>query len=135
MTNYSAAGATKHFVQTRIGDEVLAEAACAEPGIIKIDVEGAEMAVLRGLTGRLETARPILFFEMLPNFVGFDRRMLRETERTARNAAPVALLEFLTARGYEVRQIGNDGVEHRIERFDLDSPDAYVGSDYVAYPD
>jgi FkbM family methyltransferase len=39
------------------------------PGVVKVDVEGAELAVLRGMARTLETARPVVFVELHPVWV------------------------------------------------------------------
>ncbi len=40
------------------------------PDVLKIDVEGAEREVLRGMTGLLSEARPLLFLEIHPHRLG-----------------------------------------------------------------
>ena len=50
--------------EVRRGDAVLAEKRLEGPiGLVKIDVEGAELAVLRGLTGSLREFGPLILFE------------------------------------------------------------------------
>lgn len=58
------------------------------PAMVKIDVEGAEAAVIRGGAGLLRTARPVLFLEL----------HLDELER--RRESTAALLQRLAAIGY-----------------------------------
>jgi FkbM family methyltransferase len=50
----------------RRGDDVLAEAGASAPSFIKIDTEGLEPQVLRGLAKTLAGARPMVFVEWLP---------------------------------------------------------------------
>lgn len=42
------------------------------PDFIKIDVEGAELKVLRGARETLERSRPILYVEVMPGAFGYD---------------------------------------------------------------
>jgi hypothetical protein len=52
-------------------------------------------------------------------------------QNTARADAIHALFK---EAGYEVYQIDPRGDEHRLERFDLDDAQGYVGCDYIARP-
>lgn len=121
-------------IQVRIGDDVLAELGAEPPGIIKIDVEGVEVSVLRGLERTLRTAQPILFFEVLPNFAGAERRPVAPDVRERQTANAAALWELLADLGYGVRQGQASGEERELDRFMLDDPARFEGSDYVAYP-
>ena len=126
--------AAMRLTPARVGDEVLAELDVRAPGIVKIDVEGAELSVLRGLDRTMREARPICFFEVLPNFTSMERKLLdAETCERNRVEAKDLMLLFANLR-YSVQQIDLDGAEHPITSFDLDSPLSYRGSDYVAYP-
>lgn len=74
-----------HLNRTRVGDqdgpeEITLDAYCEdaeEPTVVKIDVEGAEAAVLRGAEATLREHGPELFVEMHPEFLrdrGDDQR-------------------------------------------------------------
>lgn len=126
--------AVRSHIPVRVGDEALAELGAEAPAIVKVDVEGAEISVFRGLARTIAAARPICFFEVLPNFVGEARDPIA-ADAAARNRATARdLMTFFMAAGYGVRQIDQAGAERPIAGFDLDTPAAYAGSDYVAYP-
>lgn len=116
------------------GDDVQAVLGTGPVGIIKIDVEGAELDVLRGLAGVIARDRPAIVFEVLPNYEGFDRIPLPADHAARRRASATAIREFLTARGYRLFQITPDGTQAPITDFDLDMPERFVSSDYLAEP-
>ena len=123
------------FVPVRIGDDVLDELGLDAPAIIKVDVEGAEAEVFEGLRGTIGRAKPICFFEVLPNYVGLERTMINADAATANREASISLMQYFSGLGYQIRQIAADGSEHAIDAFDLENVDTYRGCDYVAYPD
>ena len=71
-------------------DDLVASLALPGVAVIKIDVDGAELAVLRGATGVFERHRPTVVFEVCPY-------LLTEPANSA-----VELLAFFTSRGYEL---------------------------------
>jgi FkbM family methyltransferase len=70
------------------------------PMLVKIDVEGAELVVLRGATGLLRRNRPTLLLSVHPQFLPSFRQ----------SAADVA--EFLRACDYRWKLLANDHEEH-----------------------
>jgi FkbM family methyltransferase len=58
--------------------------------LIKIDVEGFEMEVLRGLRKTLETVQPILIVEINPGMLAYQE------------SSPAELFRFLTSLGYRI---------------------------------
>jgi hypothetical protein len=80
----------------RLDDEV-ASGTVPPPDLVKIDTEGAELAVLRGMTNILASYRPALYLEMH----GAD-----DADKRARVAA---IVSFLTQRGYvDIRHVETD---------------------------
>ena len=59
-----AAQTTQERVRVVALDQLLQEEGLQEPNLIKIDVEGAELAVLQGAAALLTRARPMLLMEM-----------------------------------------------------------------------
>jgi FkbM family methyltransferase len=122
------------YVSARVGDEVLAELGIDEVAIIKVDVEGAELQVFRGLEKTVAEYRPVCFFEVLPNYTGEARTPIDDVRATHNRSAAASLRDFFAKHNYFIHQIDGSGVEQPIEKFDLDSPADFIGSDYVAHP-
>jgi FkbM family methyltransferase len=89
-------------VITEPGDPVIEELSPPAISAIKIDVEGFELEVLRGLKGTLMQHRPLVICEVLapdPDRDGFDARIQRVSE----------LLSLASEVGYVVLSMGTDG--------------------------
>ncbi len=122
------------LVPARVGDEALEEIGLRNIGVIKIDVEGAELNVLSGLVKVLSTQRPVVIFEVLPNFFGEDRVMLDPTNCARNSATANKIYDLLETAGYRISQIDERGDEREIDGFDLDDRQKYVGHDFIARP-
>jgi FkbM family methyltransferase len=132
-TRHSVFGSCQ-YVAARRGDDALVDLDARSPAIIKIDVEGAELSVLEGLSSTIQRARPICFFEVLPNYTGSARASIDPDAAASNRRSAKAIFAFFEAMAYSIYQIDAQGDEHQIPSFDLDSPDAFCGSDYVAHP-
>jgi FkbM family methyltransferase len=79
--------------------------------VIKIDTEGAEMLVLRGMQHTLEETPPdLIVLEVLPDTLSFRYIEKGAPLKRAPNAAtPENVVQFLTMYGYEPRHIWRDG--------------------------
>lgn len=117
---------------TRIGDDVIAELGLDQVAAIKIDVEGAELSVMRGLSKTFARDKPTLLFEVLPNFYGEDRVRLAPDLCAKNQETAQALYALLSDAGYVVNRIHGDGSMRPIKRFDLDDTKDYVGFNYLA---
>jgi FkbM family methyltransferase len=62
-----ASGVSTHRVKGRPLDDILSELEI-NPGLVKIDVEGAEYQVLLGMGRTLQSARPFIIFEAISPF-------------------------------------------------------------------
>lgn len=76
--------ASEESVQTIALDQ-LCEDISIDPDLIKIDIEGAEILALAGMTNILENKRPVLFIEVTPNTVRDVYRRLSEARYTVWN--------------------------------------------------
>jgi FkbM family methyltransferase len=83
----------QHFrVQTRPLDSIVRESAVSRVDVIKLDVEGAELMVLKGATETLARFSPLIILE------------LKEYQLKALGSSGAQLLGFLQDHGY--RQVG-----------------------------
>lgn len=89
------------------GDEIK-DWASIRPGIIKVDVEGAELEVLSGLKEVVEEYRPPLICEVLPVY---------STENEFRVHRQSSLLNMLSSYRYTLYHIDEAGSTRRIDGF------------------
>lgn len=122
------------FVPARKGDGALQDLNVLAPAIIKVGVEGAELSVFQGLAETIARARPICFFEVLPNYMGDNREAIDKDAAADNCRKASAIFQFFRDAGYRIYQIDFAGEESLIDAFDLDNPATFIGSDYVAHP-
>jgi FkbM family methyltransferase len=84
-------------------DDLLEDGRLSPPTLIKIDTEGAELAILRGAAGLLGTYRPTLILE-------HDEEIARDAGYTLD-----AMLEELGAYGYEIRALSESRAVERVD--------------------
>ena len=97
-----AAGAERLTFPVTTLDAEVAAGHAPPPDLVKIDVEGLELAVLRGMERLLRERAPDLLIE------------IHGADRGAKEANAAAVLSFLEAHGYECHHIESDrrvGVE------------------------
>jgi FkbM family methyltransferase len=89
-----------------VGDAVIG---ARRPKVIKIDVEGFEAHVLRGLTGTLVRDRPLIVMEMIAGHLERDR------------LSPDRLCAWLASLGYEGYRLGLRG-RHELKLTPMSAP-------------
>ncbi|MFH1154556.1 MAG: FkbM family methyltransferase [Pseudomonadota bacterium] len=83
----------KIIIETVSIDELIAEKKIMPPDIIKIDVEGAEIDVLKGMVNTLKQYRPTVIYEI-------DDRTLSKLQNKQED-----IKDFLYSFGYEIRDL------------------------------
>lgn len=77
---------------------------CGDPTVITIDVEGAELTVLRGAARTLTDARPAVFVSVHLDLPWIDEKYPGDTGDKVR--------EFMESYGYVGRWLATDHEEH-----------------------
>ncbi len=99
------------YVSVHAGDDALAEVEAGPVGLIKVDVEGAELDVLCGLAKTLEADRPCVLCEVLPVYDPDTPAGALRRDRQAQ------LEQFLASMAYAIYRVGAGSVSAPIECF------------------
>jgi FkbM family methyltransferase len=99
-------------------DQLVPDKAKSRPALVKIDVQGAEMMVLRGAAGILGTAGPALFVE------------LEEAGLNKFGASISAVLDHLAAYGYEPHWLERSGPHRKTS-----APEIHAAAGRTGYVD
>lgn len=104
-TNASDIQVIKKFVGAETGHGTIAlDDYCPPiPDVVKIDVEGAELDVLKGMREVLRENHPVLFVEIHPQFL------------SDRGETPDDILDYLKSNGYSTSQVELDHVYNEAE--------------------
>jgi FkbM family methyltransferase len=97
------------------GDEVLEKIGVSKISLIKIDVEGGELEVLRGLSRTLDEKRPIVVCEILPIYSESSASGKMRAQRQEE------VLEMMRNHGYSMQRIMPDGGRERMGEIEIHS--------------
>ena len=92
------------------GDALLSALPEQAIALIKIDVEGAELEVLRGLSATLRTKRPFVVFEVLNNYLVVTRQELSVELTAYRDERARRISAFFDGLGYAVFNIRGESL-------------------------
>jgi FkbM family methyltransferase len=125
--NWSLASHGEHTFRVRLVrlDDYLEEHPLPRLDMVKIDVEGAEVRVLRGAGRAIARFRPLIVFEVCPGWLGRMKSSVTE------------LLATVESLGYTVHSLPSDGRAERAPRIavaDLVGMDPWHWTNLVAIP-
>lgn len=126
------------YVQSKVipvfpGDDVLSMFPDDSISLIKIDVEGAELEVLKGLSSTLDRHRPFVLFEVLNNYLVVTRETLPAEMANRRNERARQISSYFDGAGYVVFNIrGRSLVRSKVITPEV-SADLSI-TDYLAVP-
>lgn len=116
------------------GDEVVEALGLEQIAFIKVDVEGAELEVLRGLQKTIARCRPIIIFEVLHHYLVALDCQLDDELIESREARLMCLEDQLRPANYRILHIeGTKGVKE-VEKIRPKRVNDLSSTDYVAVP-
>jgi hypothetical protein len=111
----------------RLGDEVIQELGVTAISVLKIDVEGAELDVLRGLANTINRFSPFILCEILPVY---DEATEIGRMRRSRTDGVVS---FLQGQGYRFARVSHDGKTAPLT--DIETHGDLEKCDYIFIPE
>lgn len=97
------------------GDDILPIFELSSISVIKIDVEGGELEVIKGLRLTIEKYMPYIFFEVLPHYLFVTQTELDKKTREFRNQRHSDMERVLRGHGYVIYQIRPNDELRRID--------------------
>jgi FkbM family methyltransferase len=91
------------------GDEIIPTFKLDSISLLKVDVEGGELEVIRGFANSIKKYKPYIVFEVLPNFLFATGQPLDEETRNARHQRHIKTDREIRAHGYVIFQIRPGG--------------------------
>ena len=120
------------YIPVELGDNILPTFGLSSISIIKIDVEGAELDVIRGLVDTINIHTPYIFFEVLPHYLFATRQELDEVTKKFRDQRHTEIEHVLKSHGYVIYQIRTDEGLHKVNVLKADKSKVF---NYIAVPD
>jgi FkbM family methyltransferase len=116
------------------GDQMVEALKIDSIAMIKIDVEGGELEVMRGFRQTLDQLSPILIFEVLPYCLVPLKQKLSQEQIDFRSGRAAQMSAFLKEKNYRILRIlpGQPLVE--IDEFDPGEVPDLSGTNYLAVP-
>lgn len=122
------------YVYAAYGDEVIDSLNIAAITLIKVDVEGAELEVIRGLKATIEKYRPFILFEVLHHYLAVTKEELDKKTIDFRESRIQELEEIIRARRYHVYQIDGSKALTKTAKIEPKFVNDLASTDFIAVP-
>jgi FkbM family methyltransferase len=116
------------------GDEVVDSLGITELGLIKIDVEGAELEVVAGLEKSIRKLRPVILFEVLHHFIAVTKQALDAETKRFRAKRIVDLENLIRSFDYRILQIIGKTAVTEVAQITPKEINELATTDYLAVP-
>ncbi|WP_189398581.1 FkbM family methyltransferase [Arenicella chitinivorans] len=116
------------------GDEIVESLEIDKLGLIKIDVEGAELEVVAGLEHSIRRLRPIILFEVLHHFIAVSKQALDDETKLFRTKRILELEALIRSFGYRILQIIGNAELCEVDKIRPKEVNELSTTDYLAVP-
>lgn len=120
------------YIPVISGDEVLLIFELPAISLVKIDVEGGELEVIRGLSLTIKRHKPYIVFEVLPNYLFATKTELDEEISEIRKQRHADTEKEIRAHGYLIYQIQTD---NSLKKIDAIKAARHHIFNYIAVPE
>ncbi|HXU63834.1 MAG TPA: FkbM family methyltransferase [Polyangia bacterium] len=117
---------SRQFVTVFPGDQILGGRASQQLSIVKIDVEGGEREVIKGMAATIDRDRPFIICEVLPVYDTSDSIGKMRLERQKE------IEDFLRKRQYSIQRVDDEARLTKVSEFGIHSQ--LSDSNYVFAP-
>ena len=122
------------YIGVRKGDEIVSELELWEISTIKIDVEGAELEVLVGLSDTIRKTQPFIIFEVLNFYLVMSGEKLDEALIRFRRERIDEMENALKRAGYDIYQVLPEPALKKVETIQPGTSADLSATNYVAIP-
>jgi FkbM family methyltransferase len=123
------------YIYAARGDEIIESLGITSIALIKIDVEGAELEVVRGLKTTIEKHRPFILFEVLHHYIVVTKEELDKKTIDFRESRLQELEEIIRSNRYHVYQIKKNKEIIKIAKIKPKVANDITSTNFIAVPD
>lgn len=125
----------EQWVPVLRGDDAISGLDLEAIAVVKIDVEGGELEVVRGLVSTLEQFSPLIVFEVLHHYLAATGSSIDEETIEFRETRLAEMEAMLRSGGYTIYRIVGSSRVQRIDRIAPTVSEDLRLTDYVAVPE
>lgn len=125
----------KKYIYAARGDEVIDSLEIPSIALIKIDVEGAELEVIKGLEMKIGEHRPFILFEVLHHYLVVTNQELDKETMEFRDSRTRELEAILRGKSYQIYQIIGNEQAIKIQKIEPKVVNDLESTDYIAVPE